>query len=203
MRITFTVAVAALIAASALVVVPEPAGSTAPSSVRSIDMALMRPVAIALPAGSTAMAIPALDLAQGSAGRLEPGSTFVEVGATTGGDRARPAIDQPEAPVGTVLKNYWRYDREVSWYGPGFYGRRTACGYALTTSLRGVAHRSLPCGTLVEFRNPANGRTITVPVVDRGPYVDGRQWDLTGGACVALNACYTGPMEWRWGRKGS
>jgi hypothetical protein len=202
-RTKFTVAVAALIAATALVVVPEPAGSTAPSTVRSIDMALMRPVAIALPAGSTSMAIPDLDTAQGSAGRLEPGSTFVEVGALTADERARPVIDQPAAPVGSVLKNYWRRDPEVSWYGPGFYGRRTACGLALTTSLRGVAHRSLPCGTLVEFRNPANGRTITVPVVDRGPYVAGRQWDLTGGACVALNACYTGAMEWRWGRKGS
>ncbi len=203
MRIKFTVAVAALIAASALVVVPEPAGSSAPSTVRSIDMTLMRPVAIALPAGSTAMTIPPLDTAQGSAGRLEPGSTFVEVVVPATDERVRPDVDQPEAPVGTVLKNYWRYDREVSWYGPGFYGRRTACGYALTTTLRGVAHRSLPCGTLVEFRNPANGRTITVPVVDRGPYVAGRQWDLTGGACLALNACYTGAMEWRWGRKGS
>ena len=120
MRTKLTVAVAALIAASALIVVPEPAGSSAPSSVRSIDMALMRPVAIALPAGSTAMAILALDTAQGSAGRLEPGSTFVEVGALASDGRARPAVDQPAAPVGTVLKNYWRNDREVSWYGPGF-----------------------------------------------------------------------------------
>lgn len=92
----------------------------------------------------------------------------------------------------------WRYDGNVSWYGPGFYGRRTACGQALTTSLMGVAHRTLPCGTKVSFRNPANGRVITVPVVDRGPYAAGRTWDLTGAACTALNHCFTGPLYWRY-----
>jgi rare lipoprotein A len=86
----------------------------------------------------------------------------------------------------------------VSFYGPGFYGRRTACGHAYTTSIMGVAHRTLPCGTMVRFRNPANGRTITVPVIDRGPYVAGRQWDLSGGACRALGHCYTGPIYWRF-----
>ena len=100
-----------------------------------------------------------------------------------------------------VFKNYWRYDRNVSWYGPGFYGRRTACGYALTTTLIGVAHRTLPCGTLIEFRNPATGRAVTMPVVDRGPYVSGRSWDLTGGACRALGHCYTGALAWRYGKR--
>jgi rare lipoprotein A (peptidoglycan hydrolase) len=64
----------------------------------------------------------------------------------------------------------------------------------------GVAHRTLPCGTLITFRNPANGRSLTLPVVDRGPYVYGRKWDLTGGACLALGHCYTGAFQWRYGR---
>jgi rare lipoprotein A len=63
----------------------------------------------------------------------------------------------------------------------------------------GVAHRTLPCGTLITFRNPTNGRTFTVPVVDRGPYVSGRQWDLTGGLCIALDHCWTGSIEWKYG----
>jgi rare lipoprotein A len=92
----------------------------------------------------------------------------------------------------------WRYDPNVSFYGPGFYGRRTACGHAYTTSIMGVAHRTLPCGTMVRFRNPANGRVVTVPVIDRGPYVAGRQWDLSGAACRALGHCYTGPIYWRF-----
>ncbi len=91
--------------------------------------------------------------------------------------------------------NGWIADNNVSWYGPGFYGKRTACGLAFTTTLLGVAHRSLPCGTLVEFKY--NGRSITVPVVDRGPYVAGRQWDLSGGLCVYLNHCFTGPLYYR------
>jgi len=101
-----------------------------------------------------------------------------------------------------VSLNPWRWDGNVSWYGPEFYGKRTACGYAMTQQLLGVAHRDLPCGTLITFRNPANGRTITVPVVDRGPYVYSRQWDLTGGACLALGHCYTGAFQWRYARAG-
>lgn len=89
----------------------------------------------------------------------------------------------------------WVSDPEVSWYGPGFYGNRTACGLAYTTSIIGVAHRTLPCGTLVDFR--FKGKTIRVPVIDRGPYVAGREWDLSGGLCVALDHCFTGPIEYR------
>jgi rare lipoprotein A len=65
----------------------------------------------------------------------------------------------------------------ASWCGPGFYGNRTACGQTFTSQLLGVAHRTLPCGTRVTIRY--NGRAITVPVVDRGPYVRGRDSDLT------------------------
>lgn len=89
----------------------------------------------------------------------------------------------------------WHRDPEISWYGPGFYGHRTACGIPLTHELVGVAHRTLPCGTLIEFR--WKGTAIVVPVVDRGPYVQGRVFDLTGAACTALQHCFTGPIEWR------
>lgn len=64
-----------------------------------------------------------------------------------------------------------------SWYGPGFYGSRTACGHTLTTSTLGVAHKSMPCGTRVRLRH--RGRSIAVRVIDRGPYVAGRELDLT------------------------
>jgi rare lipoprotein A len=64
-----------------------------------------------------------------------------------------------------------------SWYGPGFYGNRTACGQTLTTSTLGVAHRSMPCGTKLRLRH--RGRTVAVRVIDRGPYVGGRELDLT------------------------
>jgi rare lipoprotein A len=72
----------------------------------------------------------------------------------------------------------------ATWFGPGFYGHQTACGQTLTPSVIGVANRTLPCGTLVRFTYGA--RTVTVPVLDRGPYGGVAQWDLTAGAARAL-----------------
>ncbi|HYH59372.1 MAG TPA: septal ring lytic transglycosylase RlpA family protein [Thermoleophilaceae bacterium] len=65
----------------------------------------------------------------------------------------------------------------ASWYGPGLYGNTTACGQTLTPRTMGVANRWLPCGTKVTFRY--RGNTVTVPVIDRGPFHGSRIWDLT------------------------
>ena len=69
------------------------------------------------------------------------------------------------------------YRRDLAtWYGPGFYGNRTACGRTLGYSTLGVAHRTLPCGTKVAIMY--RGRTVMVEVIDRGPYARSN-WDLT------------------------
>ena len=82
------------------------------------------------------------------------------------------------------------YQRVTStWYGPGFYGNRTACGQRLTRTTVGVAHKTLPCGTKVALR--ANGRTITVPVIDRGPYANGVTYDLTRATAESLGVMHT------------
>jgi rare lipoprotein A (peptidoglycan hydrolase) len=73
----------------------------------------------------------------------------------------------------------------ATWFGPGFYGQKTACGQTLTPAVVGVAHRTLPCGTLVKVTY--NGRTLVLPVIDRGPYSHIANWDLTAGAAAALN----------------
>jgi len=65
----------------------------------------------------------------------------------------------------------------ASFYGPGLYGGPLACGGTLTPSKLGVANKRLPCGTRVTLRY--HGRSVTVPVIDRGPYVAGRDFDLT------------------------
>src|SRR4029079_9939280 len=62
----------------------------------------------------------------------------------------------------------WNNAPMVTWYGPGFYGNRTACGVRYRRYIRGVAHRSLPCGTMVKLL--WHGITTRVPVIDRGPY---------------------------------
>jgi rare lipoprotein A len=84
----------------------------------------------------------------------------------------------------------------ATWFGPGFYGQRTACGQTLTPAVVGVANRTLPCGTLVRFGY--KGRAATVPVIDRGPYAhNGAQWDLTTGAATALGMADTARLHTR------
>jgi hypothetical protein len=78
----------------------------------------------------------------------------------------------------------------ATWYGPGFFGDMTACGLPLTLDMQGVAHRSLPCGTQVSITYL--GRTVTVPVIDRGPYgVAGADWDLTQATAEELGITTT------------
>ena len=72
---------------------------------------------------------------------------------------------------------------QATWYGPGFYGNQTACGKTLREDTLGVANRSLPCGTKVAILY--RGRTITVPVIDRGPY-SSADWDLTSATARRL-----------------
>jgi rare lipoprotein A (peptidoglycan hydrolase) len=77
-------------------------------------------------------------------------------------------------------------NRDVaSWYGPGFWGNRTACGKRLRHDTIGVAHRDLPCGTKVTFA--AHGQWLRTKVIDRGPYSRGIKWDLTRKAARKLN----------------
>ena len=94
--------------------------------------------------------------------------------------------DPASAPVkrATVYRG-----ARATWYGPGFYGHRLACGGRLRTSTLGVAHRKLPCGTPVEVFY--DGRSITVPVVDRGPFANGASYDLTSATADALGVKQT------------
>ena len=85
------------------------------------------------------------------------------------------------APTVTVI--VYRPSR-ATLYGPGFYGRRTACGTRLGRNTIGLANRTLPCGTPVALYY--QGRTLIVPVIDRGPYAHGADWDLTMATGKAL-----------------
>lgn len=83
----------------------------------------------------------------------------------------------------------------ASWYGPGFHGKLTANGeiydqYALT-----AAHRDLPFGTILEITNPRNNKTVLVRINDRGPYIQGRQIDISKGAAMALGMVERGVIK--------
>jgi rare lipoprotein A (peptidoglycan hydrolase) len=78
-------------------------------------------------------------------------------------------------------------------YGPGFYGKRTACGQRLRRGTIGLANRTLRCGESVAIYY--QGRTLIVPVIDRGPYANGADWDLTVATGKALGINGTAQID--------
>jgi rare lipoprotein A (peptidoglycan hydrolase) len=77
------------------------------------------------------------------------------------------------------------------------YGLPVACGGVLKVPELGVANKTLPCGTEVIL--VYGGRAVRVPVIDRGPYIAGREWDLTGATAEALHFPGLGSIKWRLG----
>jgi rare lipoprotein A (peptidoglycan hydrolase) len=115
------------------------------------------------------------------------GSAVADASAATGGASA-PAAPAPAVQAKRARKAH--RTAIATWFGPGFYGQKTACGQTLTPSVIGVAHRTLPCGTLVKV--VYGGHALIVPVLDRGPYSRiGADWDLTAGAAQALGITET------------
>ena len=107
-------------------------------------------------------------------------------GATSSAGTGGTAVPLEVGPGGSGSSSFLTvYQPAIAtWYGPGFFGRQTACGIELTEATAGVAHRTLPCGTQVQIAY-AN-RTIVVPVIDRGPFANGADWDLTQAAARQL-----------------
>jgi rare lipoprotein A len=128
----------------------------------------------------------------GSGGRFKAAFRPSKVGSFR--LRVRFGGDRHNAAVSRTLrgKTYVLRPGHASWYGPGLYGNKLGCGGTLKPSTVGVANKTLPCGTKVVFRY--KGRTATIPVVDRGPYVGGRDWDLTAGAKRKLGFGSTGTV---------
>jgi rare lipoprotein A len=88
--------------------------------------------------------------------------------------------------------NAYRY-AAASWYGPGLYGNHLGCGGTLQPDRLGVAHKSLPCGAKVTLRHA--GRVVRVRVIDRGPYVGGREFDLTAATASRLQFSGHGAIQ--------
>jgi rare lipoprotein A len=101
--------------------------------------------------------------------------------AETGGASSYTAT----APDGEgIAFGAWRYGH-ASWYGPGLWGNKTACGQTLRPQTMGVAHKTLACGTNVKF--VYQGKVVITQVIDRGPYIQGRAWDFTKAVSDALD----------------
>ncbi len=92
----------------------------------------------------------------------------------------RYAASPADYPVGYVERGY------ASWYGPGFYGNKTASGEVYDGHQFTAAHKTLPLGALVQVRSLTNERQVSVRINDRGPFVRGRIIDLSSAAAQAL-----------------
>jgi rare lipoprotein A len=109
------------------------------------------------------------------------------------------AVPAPETNVPSQAAEapIWTQNGKVSWYGPGFHGRRTANGEIFDTNEMTMAHRSLAFGSKVRVTNLDNGRSIVVRVNDRGPYVGGRIADLSHAAASRLGFIEDGVVHAR------
>ena len=84
--------------------------------------------------------------------------------------------------------------------GPAAFGRRTACGGVIHPDTEGVAHPTLPCGVriFITYR----GKTVLTQVIDRGPYVPGRQFDVTDALARRLGLSGVQTIHWAYARTG-
>jgi hypothetical protein len=163
-----------------------PAGIFVFAGVLALPLGAPRATAVSAidggPAPSSALQMPNSSPELEAAPPSEPAAA-VESAIATDGPTAPP--EPALAPRGDVVV--------ASWYGPGFYGNRLPCWrwlqangspIALSSETWGVAHQTLPCGTRLVLSY--GERTVTVPVVDRGPYVAGRTLDLSAAVRAAL-----------------
>jgi rare lipoprotein A len=95
----------------------------------------------------------------------------------------KAAIPQPKLVESGIASTYGE--------GDGFEGNRTACGQVFHTMVVQIAHKSLPCGTMLRVVDTSTGNSVDAPVTDRGPYIPGRVVDLSWAAFQQLDP--TGP----------
>ena len=133
-----------------------------------------------------------------------PAATDLEVdepaGATTEPDptsspQPRAAVTEQPAATPRPRTAPVRGDRvaeepgwtgRASWYGPGFHGNRTANGEVYDQWAMTAAHKTLPFDTVLRVTNTSNGRSVVVRINDRGPFIPGRDLDLSRGAAQEL-----------------
>ena len=80
----------------------------------------------------------------------------------------------------------------ASWYAGKFQGRMTASGEIFDTAQLTAAHKTLPFGTIVRVTNKENGKSVDVRINDRGPFVEGRNIDLSRAAAETIDMTGSG-----------
>ena len=99
-----------------------------------------------------------------------------------------PALAKPvEAPKPLLV-----WQGIASWYGPHFHGRQTAYGEKYDMYGSTAAHCTLPFGSLIRVTSLRTGRSRVVRINDRGPYIPGREIDLSFGVASSIGVAETG-----------
>ncbi len=97
--------------------------------------------------------------------------------------------------INSEIQNSTSKTGKASWYGPGFHGKLTANGERYNMNGISAAHKTLKFGTKVKITNIANGKSVVVKINDRGPYIAGRQFDLSKGAFKKIASINTGVIK--------
>jgi rare lipoprotein A len=112
-------------------------------------------------------------------------------------------INNPEAAVNnkkmlihaSLIDYIDKGTMRASWYGPKFHGRKTANGELFDQMAYTAAHKRLRFGTLLRITNPRNHKSVVVRINDRGPYIPGRQLDLSKAAAMDLGMIKRGVLK--------
>ncbi len=169
-------------------------------------LALLLPGSALVPAiADSSFAATTNDVAAISTPSQEPATPLAEVAIREAGEDAAPddgLIKQaPPTRLAPIPKPVPRVvhssNGQASWYGPGFYGNRTANGEVFRPGTMTAAHRTLPFGTKVKVTNLRNGLTTVVRINDRGPFHGNRVIDLAHGAAHTLGLTASGVAQVR------
>ena len=122
---------------------------------------------------------------------------FGDTSASENNGAAKITVSRDAEPSMTTVSFNQMGVMTASWYGPRFHGKATANGEQYNQMALTAAHKSLPFGTILQVTNLRNGKTVIVRINDRGPYIEGRDLDLSKAPALALGMISRGVAKVR------
>ncbi len=120
---------------------------------------------------------------------------FGDTSANENNGAAKITVSRDAEPSMTTVSFNQMGVMTASWYGPRFHGKTTANGEQYNQMAFTSAHKSLPFGTILQVTNLRNGKTVIVRINDRGPYIEGRDLDLSKGTALVLGMISRGVVK--------
>jgi rare lipoprotein A len=116
--------------------------------------------------------------------------------ALLAGAIALAVAGRTESTPSTLPASQGSYSALAGSSGPAAFGKRTTCGGIIRPSSVGVAHPVLPCGARIYISY--RGKHVLTQVIDRGPYVAGRQFELTDALARLIGLSGVKRIEWSY-----